>query len=107
MNLRRKIHNIFHPKIGEIWMLHRVVEQRSDVPEQRELEVTPDWLEQKILEYKSKGYSFISIDNLTTLNTQHSTLNTVYVNTGDWFHNRNYAVLTPDGELKLCDFLVD
>ena len=76
MNLRRKIHNIFHPKIGEIWMLHRVVEQRSDVPEQRELEVTPDWLEQKILEYKSKGYSFISIDNLTTLNTQHSTLNT-------------------------------
>ena len=76
MNLRRKIHNIFHPKIGEIWMLHRVVEQRSDVPEQRELEVTPDWLEQKILEYKSKGYSFISIDNLTTLNTKHSTLNT-------------------------------
>ena len=41
------------------------------------------------------------------LNTKHSTLNTVYVNTGDWFHNRNYAVLTPDGELKLCDFLVD
>ena len=57
-------------------MLHRVVEQRSDLPKQRELEVTPDWLEQKILEYKSKGYSFISINNLTTLNTQHSTLNT-------------------------------
>ena len=75
-HLKRKIYKVFHPVVGEIWMLHRVVEQRSDVPEQRELEVTPDWLEQKILEYKSKGYSFISIDNLTTLNTKHSTLNT-------------------------------
>ena len=74
--IRRKIYKAFHPIVGEIWMLHRVVEQRSDLPKQRELEVTPDWLEQKILEYKSKGYSFISINNLTTLNTQHSTLNT-------------------------------
>ena len=74
--IRRKIYKAFHPIVGEIWMLHRVVEQRSDKPEQRELEVTPDWLEQNILEYKSKGYSFISINNLTTLNTQHSTLNT-------------------------------
>ena len=74
--IRRKIYKAFHPIVGEIWMLHRVVEQRSDNPEQRELEVTPDWLEQKILEYKSKGYSFISINNLTTLNTKHSTLNT-------------------------------
>lgn len=45
-------------------MLHRVVKQRSDKPEQRELEVTVNFLEQKILEYKSKGYNFISIDNI-------------------------------------------
>ena len=74
--IRRKIYKAFHPIVGEIWMLHRVVEQRSNEPKQRELEVTPDWLEQKILEYKSKGYTFISINNLTTLNTKHSTLNT-------------------------------
>lgn len=74
--IRRKIYKAFHPIVGEIWMLHRVVEQRSNEPKQRELEVTPDWLEHKILEYKSKGYTFISINNLTTLNTQHSTLNT-------------------------------
>jgi UDP-2,3-diacylglucosamine hydrolase len=30
---------------------------------------------------------------------------TLYLNTGDWFHNRNYAVLAPDGTLQLCDFL--
>lgn len=78
-------------------MLHRVVEQRSDVPEQRELEVTPDWLEQKILEYKSKGYSFISIDNLTTLNTQHSTLNTkkwVCITFDDGYRD-NYTLAYP------------
>jgi UDP-2,3-diacylglucosamine hydrolase len=30
--------------------------------------------------------------------------NSVYVNTGDWLHNRNYAVLTPDGEMQLFDY---
>lgn len=95
--IRRKIYKAFHPIVGEIWMLHRVVEQRSDVPEQRELEVTPDWLEQKILEYKSKGYSFISIDNLTTLNTQHSTLNTkkwVCITFDDGYRD-NYTLAYP------------
>lgn len=59
--IRRKIYKAFHPIVGEIWMLHRVVEQRSDKPEQRELEVTPDWLEQKVLEYQKRGYIFVSI----------------------------------------------
>lgn len=68
--IRRKIHNLFHPRIGEVWMLHRVVKQRSAKPEQRELEVTPNWLEQKILEYRKKGHTFVSIDNLTALNTK-------------------------------------
>ena len=78
-------------------MLHRVVEQRSDKPEQRELEVTVDWLEQKILEYKSKGYSFISINNLTTLNTKHSTLNTkkwVCITFDDGYRD-NYTLAYP------------
>lgn len=59
--IRRKIYKAFHPIVGEIWMLHRVVEQRSDKPEQRELEVTVDWLEQKVLEYQKRGYIFVSI----------------------------------------------
>ena len=40
-------------------------------------------------------------DERSSLITYHSTL---YLNTGDWFHNRNYAVLTPDGVLQLCDY---
>ena len=29
---------------------------------------------------------------------------TTYVNVGDWMHNRNYAVMTPDGKVELKDF---
>lgn len=28
----------------------------------------------------------------------------IYVNVGDWLHNRNYAVMTPDGKVELKDF---
>ena len=54
--VHRKIYKLFHPVIGEIWMLHRVVEQRSEKLGQRELEVTPEWLENKICDYQNKGY---------------------------------------------------
>jgi len=63
-HLKRKIYKVFHPVVGEIWMLHRVVERCSDKLEQRELEVTVDYLERKIIEYKSSGYSFVSIDDI-------------------------------------------
>ena len=62
--IKRKFHNLTHPVTGEIWMLHRVVEQRSEKPEQRELEVTAEWLEKKLIEYRYKGYRFVSIDAL-------------------------------------------
>ena len=62
--IKRKLYKATHPVLGEIWMLHRVAEQRSEKPEQRELEVTPDWLEHKILEYQQKGYTFVPIDAL-------------------------------------------
>lgn len=69
MDINRKIHNLFHPKRGEVWMLHRVVEQRSEDPAKRMLEVTPEWLETKIEEYRQKGYTFISLDDLSSLKT--------------------------------------
>ncbi len=69
--IKRKLYKAFHPVMGEIWMLHRVVEQRSTRPEQRALEVTSFWLEQKILEYKSKGYTFVSLDELPSFFNSH------------------------------------
>lgn len=62
--IKRKLHNLTHPVVGEVWMLHRVVEQRSVKPGQRDLEVTPAWLEQKINDYRVKGWKFVSIDKL-------------------------------------------
>lgn len=67
MSLTRKFHNLIHPILGEIWMLHRVVEHRSDDPEQRELEITPQFLEQTIIEYQQKGYRFVSINEVVKI----------------------------------------
>lgn len=60
----RKIYKLTHPVEGEIWMLHRVAEVRSEAKEQCELEVTPQWLEAEINTYKQKGYRFVSLDAL-------------------------------------------
>ena len=38
------------------------------------------------------------------LDSQSLSNSATYVNTGDWLHNRNYAVLTPDGEMQLSDY---
>ncbi len=73
--IKRKLYKALHPVMGEVWMLHRVVEHRSDKPEQRALEVTPDFLEQTILNYRQKGYTFISIDELPIFNSQFSIFN--------------------------------
>lgn len=96
--IRRKIYKAFHPVAGEIWMLHRVVEHQSDVTKQRELEVTVDWLEHKILEYKSKGYSFVSLDDLPSiLNSQSSIFNShrwVCITFDDGYQD-NYTLAYP------------
>lgn len=64
--IKRKIYKAFHPSFGEVWMLHRVVpeSQLSPLAKQRNLEVTPDFLEQRIVSYKKKGYHFVTIDQV-------------------------------------------
>lgn len=59
--LRRKLHNLTHPLLGRILMLHRVVVHRSD-GENRELEITPEFLKRTIETYRKQGYRFVSID---------------------------------------------
>lgn len=62
--LIRKASNLFHPVLGEIWCLHRVVEDRSIYPSNRALEITPDYLEALIVKYQAEGFSFVGIDDL-------------------------------------------
>ena len=54
---RRKLHNLTHPLLGRILMLHRVVEQRSE-GENRELEITPEFLRRTIETYRQQGHQF-------------------------------------------------
>lgn len=67
--LKNKISHLFHPIQGEMWCLHRVVEKRSDCPSNRDLELTPSFLEGLIRKYKSEGYEFVSIYQLLRSNT--------------------------------------
>ena len=62
--LSKKVYRLFHPIQGEIWCLHRVVEKRSEYQSNRELEITPAYLEELVLKYKSEGFSFVSIHSL-------------------------------------------
>ena len=54
--------NIFHPRIGSIWCLHRVVPVRSAFKENRDLEITPDFLEDLIIEKRRQGFRFVDLD---------------------------------------------
>jgi len=61
--IRQKLHNLTHPVLGKILMLHRVVEERS-TDENRELEITPDFLTSTIENHLQQGYRFVSIDQV-------------------------------------------
>ena len=44
--------------------MHRVVAKRSGFPSNRELEVTPDYLEALITEQRRRGYGFVTLDEI-------------------------------------------
>ena len=95
--IKRKLYKLTHPVVGEIWMLHRVVEQSSKKTEQQELEVTPEWLEEKITERRAMGWQFVSIDNIPSLLTKHLSLNTkrfICVTFDDGYRD-NYTLAYP------------
>jgi peptidoglycan/xylan/chitin deacetylase (PgdA/CDA1 family) len=62
--IKRKIYKLFHPPMGEILMLHRVVENRSLLDVNRQMEITPEFLENTLQNYQRKGYQFISLDEV-------------------------------------------
>lgn len=86
--IHRKVYKLFHPVEGEIWMLHRVVEHRSEKPEQRKLEVTPEWLEKQIMFYRGKGYRFVGINDIR------SKIPWVCITLDDGYHD-NYSEAYP------------
>ena len=125
MGIERKLHNLLHPKIGEIWMLHRLVEEPSPDP----LAVSVIWLEALIEQRRSQGARFIPIGqvdkgrnwiSITFDDGYHDTLSlglplfqrlnipfTVYVTTGfidnrqpmPWYTERRLSLTS----IELCE----
>ena len=64
---------------GTILMLHRVVEHKSLIEDNSQLEISVDFLEQTINEYREKGYYFATIDEVFLLQQQPDKNKTPYV----------------------------
>ena len=92
--LRRKLHNLTHPVLGRILMLHRVVEHRSK-GENIELEITPQFLEQTIKDYQQHGYRFVSIDEACDIISRGHTVHPFVCLTFDDGYQDNYDTAYP------------
>ena len=67
MGIARKLHNLTHPVIGHILMLHSVTEQPVD----SRLEITPARLKESIEHYRQCGWDAVNLDEAARRITQH------------------------------------
>ena len=91
---RRKLHNLTHPLLGRILMLHRVVEHRSE-GENRELEITPEFLRRTIETYRQQGHRFVSIDEACDIISKGHTNHPFVCLTFDDGYQDNYDIAYP------------
>ncbi len=92
--LYRKIHNLTHTVLGCILMLHRVVEHRSE-GENRELEITPEYLRRTIETYRRQGHRFVSIDEACDIISKGRTNHPFVCLTFDDGYQDNYDIAYP------------
>lgn len=105
--IKRKIYKLFHPAVGEILMLHRVVEDRSLLAANRQMEVTPEFLEKTILNYRAKGYQFVSLDEVYEIIKSKKTQNKKFVCfTFDDGYKDNYELAYPIFKKYNCPFAI-
>lgn len=57
--------------LGVVFMLHHITNKdKTRIPTNEDLKVSPEFLEKIILRYKSKGFQFISLDELSLIISQ-------------------------------------
>lgn len=93
--IKRKIHNLSHPELGVVLMLHRVVDSRSRIAANRDLEITADFLEKTILEYRQKGYIFVNLDEVADIIEKGNTKHRFVCFTFDDGYRDNYEIAYP------------
>lgn len=64
MRLARKIHNLFHPALGRVLMLHRVVDSIGPQPEAPRLEVTVPFFALALEALLEQDVDFIAMDQV-------------------------------------------
>ena len=105
IDLRRKLHNLTHPILGRILMLHRVVEHRNE-GDNRELEITPDFLKQTIETYRQQGHRFVSIDEACDIIAKGRTGQPFVCLTFDDGYQDNYDIAFPILKQKQVPFVI-
>ena len=72
MSIARKIHNFLHPAIGQVVMLHRIVESIGSQSEASRLELTVDFFAKTLDDLCTRGVDFIGIDSVAQrIKTKH------------------------------------
>jgi peptidoglycan/xylan/chitin deacetylase (PgdA/CDA1 family) len=88
-------------------MLHRVVSNRSSLWDNRSLEITPEFLEQTILKYKSWGYRFVSLDDIyEQMSKKKSFCNKFVAFTLDDGYSDNFELAYPIFKKYNCPFAI-
>jgi len=105
--IKRKFYKLFHPAWGEILMLHRVVQKRSQLEANRQMEITPEFLEKTILNYQAKGYRFVSLDEVHEIVSTQKRLKQKFVClTFDDGYVDNYELAYPIFKKYNCPFAI-
>ena len=77
--VKRILKKINNPVIGELIMLHRVSNETSVIERNQRLFISPETLENTIIEYKKSGYQFVSLDELLRIKAERRLLLKKYI----------------------------